>query len=227
MRIARVDVYGYDLSYVYGSYTMSGGRVIDVLPSTVVRVTTTDGIEGFARSARSDPPTCRRTARAPVPPCACSLPPSSASMRPTWGAWGGDGSRADGHSYAKSAIDTACWDVLGKHAGLPVCDLLGGRLTEQFPLYFAVPLGSVQEMTEYVAARRSEGIHAFQLKIGGDPYEDIARTRSVVESTSAGDTVVCDANGGWGLQDAVVVARGSTTSSASSSSSPARRSRSA
>ena len=63
-------------------------------------------------------------------------------------------------------------------------------------------------MTDYVAARRAEGIHAFQLKIGGDPYEDIARTRSVVESTGAGDTIVCDANGGWGLQDAVVVARG-------------------
>ena len=27
LTIARVDVYGYDLSYVYGSYTMSGGRV--------------------------------------------------------------------------------------------------------------------------------------------------------------------------------------------------------
>ncbi len=83
-------------------------------------------------------------------------------------------------------------------------------------------------MTEYVAARRAEGIHAFQLKIGGDPYEDIARTTSVVESTGAGDTVVCDANGGWGLQDAVVVARGHRRrSSASSSSSRAGRSRSA
>ena len=47
MRIARVDVYGYDLSYVYGSYTMSGGRVIDVLASTVVRVTTTEGDRGL------------------------------------------------------------------------------------------------------------------------------------------------------------------------------------
>ncbi len=32
MKIARVDVYGYDLTYVYGSYTMSGGRVIDGCP---------------------------------------------------------------------------------------------------------------------------------------------------------------------------------------------------
>jgi cis-L-3-hydroxyproline dehydratase len=209
LTIATVDVYGYDLSYVYGSYTMSGGRVIDVLPSTVVRVTTTDGVEGFGEVCPLGPaylPSHGEGARAALrllAPAVVGLEAANLA---------GVGAAMDralmGHSYAKSAIDTACWDILGKHAGLPVCDLLGGRLTEQFPLYFAVPLASVQEMTEYVAARRSEGIHAFQLKIGGDPYEDIARTRSVVESTGAGDTVVCDANGGWGLQDAVVVARG-------------------
>jgi cis-L-3-hydroxyproline dehydratase len=209
LRIARVDVYGYDLSYVYGSYTMSGGRVIDVLPSTVVRVTTTDGVEGFGEVCPLGPaylPSHGEGARAALRLLAPAVVGLDAANLARVGA--AMDRALMGHSYAKSAIDTACWDVLGKHAGLPVCDLLGGRLTEQFPLYFAVPLGSVQEMTEYVAARRSEGIHAFQLKIGGDPYEDIARTRSVVESTSAGDTVVCDANGGWGLQDAVVVARG-------------------
>jgi L-alanine-DL-glutamate epimerase-like enolase superfamily enzyme len=209
LKIARVDVYGYDLSYVYGSYTMSGGRVIDVLPSTVVRVTTTDGIEGFGEVCPLGPaylPSHGEGARAALRLLAPAVVGLDAANLARVGA--AMDRALMGHSYAKSAIDTACWDVLGKHAGLPVCDLLGGRLTEQFPLYFAVPLGSVQEMTEYVAARRSEGIHAFQLKIGGDPYEDIARTRSVVESTSAGDTVVCDANGGWGLQDAVVVARG-------------------
>jgi L-alanine-DL-glutamate epimerase-like enolase superfamily enzyme len=208
MRIARVDVYGYDLSYVHGSYTMSGGRVVEVLPSTVVRVTTTDGVEGFGEVCPLGPaylPSHGEGARAALrllAPAVVGLDAANLS------AVGAAMDRAlMGHSYAKSSIDTACWDVLGKHAGLPVCDLLGGRLTDDFPLYFAVPLASVEQMTEYVAARRAEGIHAFQLKIGGDPYEDIARTRSVVASTQAGDTIVCDANGGWGLQDAVVVAR--------------------
>jgi cis-L-3-hydroxyproline dehydratase len=209
MKIARVDVYGYDLSYVYGSYTMSGGRVIDVLPSTVVRITTSDGIEGFGEVCPLGPaylPSHGEGARAALR----LLAPAIVGLDSTnLAAVGAAMDRAlMGHAYAKSAIDTACWDALGKRAGLPVCDLLGGRLAESFPLYFAVPLASVQEMTDYVAARRSEGIHAFQLKIGGDPHEDIARTRSVVASTGPGDTIVCDANGGWGLQDAVVVARG-------------------
>ena len=47
MRIARVDVFGYDLTYVHGHYVMSGGRVVESLPSTVVRVTTESGTEGF------------------------------------------------------------------------------------------------------------------------------------------------------------------------------------
>jgi L-alanine-DL-glutamate epimerase-like enolase superfamily enzyme len=209
MRIARVDVYGYDLTYVHGRYVMSGGRVIESLPSTVVRVTTTDGVEGFGEVCPLGPAYLASHgagARAALGALLRAVVGLSVS---NLGAISQAMDRAlMGHAYAKSAIDTACWDALGKHAGLPVCDLLGGRLSDDFPLYFAVPLGPVEEMTEYVAARRAEGIHAFQLKIGGDPYDDIARTRSVVESTSAGDTVVCDANGGWGLQDAVVVARG-------------------
>jgi cis-L-3-hydroxyproline dehydratase len=208
MRITRVDVFGYDLSYVYGSYTMSGGRVIDVLPSTVVRVTTEDGVEGFGEVCPLGPaylPSHGEGARAALR----LLAPAVAGLdAENLGAVTQAMDRAlMGHGYAKSAIDTALWDALGRRAGLPVCELLGGRVSERFPLYFAVPLGPVSEMTEYVAARRAEGIHAFQLKIGGDPQEDIARTRSVVESTEPGETVVCDANGGWRLQDAVVVAR--------------------
>ena len=47
MQIARVDVFGYDLTYVHGTYVMSGGREVVSLPSTVVRITADDGTEGF------------------------------------------------------------------------------------------------------------------------------------------------------------------------------------
>ena len=32
-----------------------------------------------------------------------------------------------GHPYVKSAIDMACWDLLGKVTGKSVCDLMGGK----------------------------------------------------------------------------------------------------
>ncbi len=208
MKIARVDVFGYDLSYVHGRYVMSGGRVIETVPSTVVRVTTSEGVEGFGEVCPLGPaylPAHAGGARAAL----CELAPAVLGLDA--GNLAAVNAAMDhalmGHGYAKSPIDTACWDVLGRSVGLPVCDLLGGRLVETFPLYFAVPLASVEEMTAYVQARREEGIHRFQLKIGSDPYEDAARTRSVVEATSSEDVVVADANGGWGVQDAVVAAR--------------------
>ena len=52
MKIDRIEVYGYDLSYRYGKYVMSGNQVINSIPSTVVRILTDSGIEGWERSVR-------------------------------------------------------------------------------------------------------------------------------------------------------------------------------
>ena len=208
MKITRVEVFAYDLTYIHGRYVMSGDRVIDSLPSTVVRVLTDNGVEGFGEVCPLGPsylPAHGEGARAALRELAPNVLGIDAR---NLGAVNAAMDRALlGHGYAKSALDTACWDAFGRATGLPVCDLLGGRVSETFPLYFAVPLGSPEEMTDYVLARRAEGLHRFQLKIGADPHEDAARTRSVVEATGPEDVVVADANGGWGLQDAVVAAR--------------------
>src|SRR3972149_1373017 len=95
----------------------------------------------------------------------------------------------------------------GKAAGRPVATLPGGRRQERFPLYIAVPLGGAEEMAHYVLDRRAEGIHRFQLKLGGRPSDDAERVRRVVEVTDDEDIIIADANGGWRVQDAIVAAR--------------------
>ena len=47
MKIKRVDIYSFDLTYVHGTYVMSGGREITSLPSTLVRVTADTGFQGW------------------------------------------------------------------------------------------------------------------------------------------------------------------------------------
>ena len=47
-----------------------------------------------------------------------------------------------GHGYAKSVLEVACWDLLGKIVDVPCHVLLGGLRQERFPLYVAVPLGA-------------------------------------------------------------------------------------
>ncbi len=201
----RVDVFGYDLSYVHGRYVMSGNRVIETLPTTVVRVTTADGVEGFGEVCPLGPaylPAHGAGARAALRELAPAVLGIDAG---NLGAVNAAMDRAlMGHGYAKSAIDTACWDALGRSVGLPVCDLLGGRLSDRLPALLRGPArvgGGDDRVRRRRGGRRAST--AFQLKIGADPYEDAARTRSVVEATGPEDIVVADANGGWHLQDAV------------------------
>jgi galactonate dehydratase len=39
------------------------------------------------------------------------------------------------HMNAVAAIETACWDIIGKSTGRPIYDLLGGRYHESLPAY--------------------------------------------------------------------------------------------
>ncbi len=208
MKITRIVVFGYDLHYVHGSYVMSGGRVVTALPSTVVRIATDDGLTGWGEVCPLGPaylPAFAEGARAALR----ELAPAVVGLDPT--NLGLVHDRMDaalrGHGYAKSPLDVACWDLLGKSAGCSVATLLGGQRQARYPLYIAVPLGPAEEMAAFVRARRAEGIHRFQLKIGGDPYADRDRVARVCEVTDDADVMIADANGGWTLQDAVVAAR--------------------
>jgi L-alanine-DL-glutamate epimerase-like enolase superfamily enzyme len=111
-----------------------------------------------------------------------------------------------GHPYVKSALDMACWDILGKVAGLPLAALLGGRYGETFPLYRAISQESPQAMAEKVAYYRAEGYTKFQLKVGGDPDTDIERIHQAAAQLQRGDVLIADANTGWTQHQALRVA---------------------
>ena len=207
MKIAKIDVYHFDLTYVHGVYTMSGGRDITSLPSTLVRVTSDQGQEGWGEVCPLGStylPAHAGGARAALE----LIGPALIGIDPTNLAAVNDAMDAVlmGHAYAKSPVDVACWDLTGKVWGASVADMLGGVRQKQFPLYFAVPLGSPEAMTDYVLARRAEGIHRFQLKIGNDPTMDGIRARHIIDNTGPEDVIVGDANCGWRVTVASIAA---------------------
>ena len=208
MKIKRVDIYSFDLTYVHGTYVMSGGREITSLSSTLVCVTADTGLQGWGEVCPLGTtylPAHAQGARAAL----SLLAPAVVGVDPTNLAAIHDAMdfALAGHAYAKSPIDVACWDLTGRALGVSVSTLLGGLRQEQFPLYIAVPLGTPDEMTAYVLERRREGIHRFQLKIGGDPVLDGIRARQIIEATGPEDLVIADANCGWRLNDALIAAR--------------------
>jgi L-alanine-DL-glutamate epimerase-like enolase superfamily enzyme len=208
MKIATIDVFGYDLTYAHGEYVMSKGRAAERQASTLVRIRTDTGYEGWGESSTLGGtylPAFAEGTREGVRVLAHSLiglDPTNLSL-----VHRAMESVLLGQNSAKSAIDVACWDILGKVANLPIATLLGGVTQDEFPLYEAVPLASPEQMADFVKMRGEAGVNRFQVKVGNDPYDDAKRTRSVVDACPADAVIVADANGGWNLQAGIIAVR--------------------
>ena len=206
MKITGLKVYQVDLPLHEGNYSWSEGKSVDVFDSTVVQVDTDAGVTGFGEVCPLGPvylPAYAAGARAGIQELAAQLigddPTHLQSLNRTMDRV------LKGHPYVKSAIDMACWDILGKTAGLPVCTLLGGRSGEDVLLYRAISQRPPAEMAQNVAGYREEGYRRFQLKVGGCPEEDIQRIRAVRDILQPSDKLVADANTGWLMHEAMRV----------------------
>jgi cis-L-3-hydroxyproline dehydratase len=206
-KITRIEAFQVDLPLHEGSYKWSGGNSVEVFDSTVVAVYTDAGLTGYGEVCPLGPaylPAYAEGARAGI----AKLAPQLIGLDPTaLGVVNGCMDAAlRGHPYVKSAIDMACWDILGKAAGLPLATLFGGRYGETFPLYRAISQESPSEMAEKVALYRAEGYTKFQLKVGGDPDTDIERIHQAAARLERGDVLIADANTGWTQHQALRVA---------------------
>ena len=208
MKITRIQAYRVELPLHEGRYSWSGGNFVSVFDSTVVAVETDTGVTGFGEicplgsAYLAAYAAGARTGLATIAPGLLGADPRELGIL---------NRRMDqllrGHPYVKSAIDMACWDILGKAAGLPVVTLLGGRHGSDFPLYRAISQDTPENMAASVARYRAEGYTKFQLKVGGDPDTDIDRIHSVAAKLQRGDVLIADANTGWRQHEAVRVAR--------------------
>jgi L-alanine-DL-glutamate epimerase-like enolase superfamily enzyme len=206
MKIAAIRVYRVELPLVEGRYSWSEGKYVEVFDSTVVELITDDGLSGFGEVCPLGPfylPAYAEGARAGI----AELAPALLDENPI--AIGPLNRLMDtallGHPYVKSAIDMACWDLLGKDSGKSVCELMGGKFGDSVALYRAISQRPADEMAENVAAHRADGYTKFQLKVGGLPADDIERIHAVARILGDGEVLVADANTGWRVDDAIRV----------------------
>lgn len=208
MKISRIFAHRVELPLHEGSYKWSGGKSVSVFDSTVIGVETDTGLVGYGEVCPLGPfylPAYAEGVRSGLRELAPHLlgfdPRELAKLNHRMDA------ALKGHAYVKSGIDVACWDILGKATGLPVCVLMGGRFGDAVRLYRAISQESPEQMARKVAGYRAEGYTRFQLKVGGDPDTDIERIRAVRAMLLPGDRLVADANTGWTQHEAMRVVR--------------------
>lgn len=207
MKITSIALYRVELPLREGSYNWSNANTVSVFDSTVVEMGTDAGITGWGEvcplgsAYLPSYPAGARAGMQELAPKLIGLDPRDvgvvnlrmdAAMR--------------GHAYVKSALDLACWDILGKEAGLPVATLMGGRHGPDIELYRAISQESPEAMADKVAGYRREGYGKFQLKVGGDAMVDIERIRQCAARLESSEILVADANTGWTSQEALRVA---------------------
>jgi len=172
LRLTRLTAYSVKLPLHEGSYTWADGKRVVAFDATIVRLETNrPDLVGWGETTPLGPnylPAFAEGVRAGLPLLADAI----MGMNPL------HLNRINtvmdkalkGHPYIKSAVDVACWDLRGKVANLPVCELLGGRYGASFPLYRAITQAPAAAMAANVAKYLKEGYRKFQLKVCGGHY---------------------------------------------------------
>lgn len=208
MKITRISLYDIDLTS-HVTYAMSDGKVCDTVSSIIIKIETDGGITGWGEVC-------------PIPhylpAYADGVAPAVAEMMPVLKGADALSSNAlmtgldqhlQGHVYAKSAVSMALWDILGKAAGMPLYQLLGGRQQESMPLYHSITCVDPEDMARMASDAYATGIRQFQVKLGADQNNDadIARLRLVREAVGDAPLVYGDWNCGATRLDATRVGR--------------------
>lgn len=121
-----------------------------------------------------------------------------------------------------SVIETACWDMIGKHLGVRVCDLLGGPVRDPVPfaayLFYKFdsqdkrdPWGKVMSPEAMVKMTRDWvkrwGFETLKLKGGVlDPKVEIATMKALRKAFPKAKLRI-DPNGIWTVTESIVVAK--------------------
>jgi L-alanine-DL-glutamate epimerase-like enolase superfamily enzyme len=108
---------------------------------------------------------------------------------------------------ARSGIDLALHDLLGKALKVPVSSLIGGRRQEKVLVAIEVGAPSPEDLAELCMGYVKQGVRAFKLKMHGYPDEDIAKLRAVREAVGDKITIRSDANQGYTVKEAIEVCK--------------------
>lgn len=196
MRIKRVDAFL--LSYVLPEplhlQYHGGSRVIFKRDAMLIRIETESGIIGYAPGQGSE------KAHAEIRDTVAPFLVGRTLAEP-------DALRVQFLSFAGTdpslfktyaSVEIALYDALGKHRGIAVSELLGGRVRDRIRLYgsggmYMQPEGYANEIQIAV----NQGFKAYKIRPGIGPDQDVEAVRLMREAAGPDMDIMVDAHTWW------------------------------
>ena len=111
-----------------------------------------------------------------------------------------------GNPFARSGIEMAIFDVLGKQTGVSVAELLGGPVRKSVLLSGGIGIEAPEVAAQKVSDIVEAGYRTIKVKIGTDDVaQDIARVRACRKAVGDDIAIRIDANAGYNMTDALMV----------------------
>lgn len=109
-----------------------------------------------------------------------------------------------GASQAKGAIECALYDLNARLLGIPLYQMLGGKLRDRVPILRIVAIKSPGEMAETSAGLVKDGYQYLKIKVHGDVDDDVARVAAIRKRVGPDIHLTIDANQSYSTRDAIV-----------------------
>jgi muconate cycloisomerase len=203
MKITRLEPIPINVPLKPGLTTKtSHGEHVDS-PYVIVRVHTDEGLVGLGeatlapRWSGETSPGCVAAIEGLIAPALIGEDPTQVSLLRR---------KMDGvirlNPFTKAAIEMALWDLAGKSAGVPVYQLLGGKVRDEMPIKVVVGAFDVPKAVDLAKQFLDWGVTCLKVKVGLDPEQDIKRVQAVRELAGPEIPIGIDANCGWSVPQA-------------------------
>jgi L-alanine-DL-glutamate epimerase-like enolase superfamily enzyme len=200
MRITKVEAFlmSYPLPEAIRLPFHGGERTILKRDAMLVRVTTDTGLTGWGPgpgSVKVHQAICDSIG--PFLEGRVLMDPDA--LRVQYSAGPGD---TDDLRKAYCVVEVALYDLLGKSLGLPISELLGGRVRDRIRLYgsagmYQSPVGYAEEAARIAGL----GFRAYKMRPGIGPEQDLEAVRLMRKATGAGFDLMVDAHSWWRMGD--------------------------
>src|SRR4051812_36850357 len=108
-----------------------------------------------------------------------------------------------GASQAKAGIDCALHDLCARALGVPLYNLLGGKVRASVPVLRIVAIKTPAEMAANAGKLLEQGYRYFKIKVHGHVDEDVARIKAIRERVGPDAHLTIDPNQSYPPKDAI------------------------